>query len=560
MAIAHLQKVFKENLTDAVDKYKGYAKALGADTLVEYLLLTDNIAPACIKGTELVAEKLDENDERRLLVYNTEAFWKKIIRARMKKLHATRKWGKYDIGTWRDWQHKPKEGVYLGRKSARIKQRGGRDDLLLVIWNNSPTKANKIVEDGTKVLLKDLWTDFQDVINPILKSEKEYAKTLPKLTPTDPKGKVQLELDFGDLSGYTPSVPSGRIDYDDPMKQRPSKAFPGGRPTRTSTVFRQGAAQKEHARSSTKAKYALERELKNTSLWYSGLSYSVILDVVGHLRDNIEADWDQVLKKQQFAKFQAKNVLTLILGPNPDLATDVRPVMKEAKKFIQDEVLKADGGVLGDIKQEASKSFAKQIQEDVMKDIVKPFTDKRLAANRPRTASGAFDMRFKVNKGLLNLKAFEKKSRKEKLTNKKAKHTTMRTHRVVIKGKGPRREREGLESGEGREASTDQAADLARLKKEINKNLSLEVMRNMGKPALSYQTGRFANSVQLLSLTQGRSTVMANYTYLLRPYQTFENQGKYRWPMSYNPKTLIAKSIRNLAQGRIEQKLTVRRV
>ena len=64
----------------------------------------------------------------------------------------------------------------------------------------------------------------------------------------------------------------------------------------------------------------------------------------------------------------------------------------------------------------------------------------------------------------------------------------------------------------------------------------------------------------LLSLVESKNTAVAKYTYLLRPYQTFENQGKYRWPMSYNPKTLIEKSIRNLALGRIEQKLTVRRV
>ena len=82
----------------------------------------------------------------------------------------------------------------------------------------------------------------------------------------------------------------------------------------------------------------------------------------------------------------------------------------------------------------------------------------------------------------------------------------------------------------------------------------------MGRPALRNITGRFSNSVQLMSLTQARATIMAKYTYLLSPYQTFENTGRRRWPMSYNPKTLIAKSLRNLAQGRIEQKLTVRRV
>ena len=82
----------------------------------------------------------------------------------------------------------------------------------------------------------------------------------------------------------------------------------------------------------------------------------------------------------------------------------------------------------------------------------------------------------------------------------------------------------------------------------------------MGRPALQNQTSRFSNSVQLMSLMEGPNTLIAKYTYLLSPYQTFENEGKRKWPLAYNPKTLIAKSIRNLAQGRIEQKLTLRRV
>ena len=116
------------------------------------------------------------------------------------------------------------------------------------------------------------------------------------------------------------------------------------------------------------------------------------------------------------------------------------------------------------------------------------------------------------------------------------------------------------ERGKGRQASTQGAAQLTQLKKYINSRLPAEVRRNMGRPALQNQTGRFSNSVQLLSLMEGKSTIMAKYTYLLSPYGTFENTGRKRWPLAYNPKTIIAKSIRNLAQGRIENKLTLRRV
>ena len=116
------------------------------------------------------------------------------------------------------------------------------------------------------------------------------------------------------------------------------------------------------------------------------------------------------------------------------------------------------------------------------------------------------------------------------------------------------------EKGQGKQASTSQSAELVKLKKYIQGRLPAEVRRNMGRPALQNRTGRFSNSVQLLSLRHAQNTVMAKYTYLLNPYQTFENTGKRRWPLAYNPKPVIAKSIRNLAQGRIEQKITVRRV
>ena len=82
----------------------------------------------------------------------------------------------------------------------------------------------------------------------------------------------------------------------------------------------------------------------------------------------------------------------------------------------------------------------------------------------------------------------------------------------------------------------------------------------MGKPALTNRTGRFSNSAKITSIMPAAQTLMVKYTYRLNPYETFENTGKKRWPLAYNPKTLIAKSIRNLAQGRIEQKLTLRRV
>ena len=98
-----------------------------------------------------------------------------------------------------------------------------------------------------------------------------------------------------------------------------------------------------------------------------------------------------------------------------------------------------------------------------------------------------------------------------------------------------------------------------KLKMKINQRLPAEVRRNMGRPALRNQTGRFSNSVTLTELRQGPKTLIGKYAYMFAPYETFENEGERRWPTGYNPKPLITKSIRNLALQYTEEKFTLRR-
>ena len=78
----------------------------------------------------------------------------------------------------------------------------------------------------------------------------------------------------------------------------------------------------------------------------------------------------------------------------------------------------------------------------------------------------------------------------------------------------------------------------------------------MGRPALINRTGRFSNSVELLNLRETAKGISGDYTYQLSPYQTFENTGQRRWPLGYNPKPLITKSIRNLAVQYTDRKFT----
>ena len=82
----------------------------------------------------------------------------------------------------------------------------------------------------------------------------------------------------------------------------------------------------------------------------------------------------------------------------------------------------------------------------------------------------------------------------------------------------------------------------------------------MGRPALINQTGRFAESAEVVRIKPSAKTLVADYTYQLNPYETFENTGDKQWPAGYNPKPLIAKSIREVAQAAVDEKFILRRV
>ena len=214
--------------------------------------------------------------------------------------------------------------------------------------------------------------------------------------------------------------------------------------------------------------------------------------------------------------------------------------MKTFTPFVAEEIEAA--GLFGK-DAELSKPLGKQIAEDVERDLVKKILKNKKA---------------KITKGKITKKRFNKK-RNENL-NKGGKVKTKKGVKKLISTGKPLRIKAKKEKGSGKQANTSQIRELARVKTYINKRLPAEVRRNMGRPALMNQTGRFSNSAELISLTQAQQTIVAKYTYLLNPYATFENTGKRSWPLAYNPKPLIAKSIRNLAMGRIEQKLTTRRV
>jgi hypothetical protein len=107
---------------------------------------------------------------------------------------------------------------------------------------------------------------------------------------------------------------------------------------------------------------------------------------------------------------------------------------------------------------------------------------------------------------------------------------------------------------------TSTLTSLVTLQNILNSQLQKQIQENMGDGTrtdiLNYQTGRFAESVKIVNLTQGRQGMLtAYYTYMKYPYATFSAGGKQEKPRSRDPKLLISRSIREIAQQHVANRM-----
>ena len=174
--------------------------------------------------------------------------------------------------------------------------------------------------------------------------------------------------------------------------------------------------------------------------------------------------------------------------------------------------------------------------------------DKELHTQTVALLQGKFAKPHKANtkvkkgaKSSSKAKILKAKALKAKRANAGKKYAMAALAAIKLK-QGPNAKREGKNTN-------------GSLRNLLNKKLPAEVRRNMGRPALINQTSRFSNSVYIQSIKDTAAGISMDYSYMISPYETFENTGKARWPSGYNPKKLIAKSIRNLAIGNTQKKL-----
>jgi len=106
----------------------------------------------------------------------------------------------------------------------------------------------------------------------------------------------------------------------------------------------------------------------------------------------------------------------------------------------------------------------------------------------------------------------------------------------------------------------ESTVNLSQLLLLINQQLQDVISANMGdgknRNVLNYRTGRFASTVKVEQISSSKEgMISAFYSYMKNPYATFSSGGRQSAPKSRDPKLLISKSIREIAQQVVSNNL-----
>ena len=222
------------------------------------------------------------------------------------------------------------------------------------------------------------------------------------------------------------------------------------------------------------------------------------------------------------------------------IGKDLGKIRDEIREIVSEELrINREKGGKGWAEREGSDSFLDSIAKGI---VLSPAMQKRYASKIAKNAT-----RYRG--------ALKNRNNTSRTKNKKLK-TGFKSHNVLKAGlRGiPKKVRNQVESGAGSESNV-QKAFMARA--FVNSRLTKEVQKNMGRPALENQTGRFAQSVNVVSSVPKGDGIHMDYTY--HPfYRVFE--GGRQYSPNYDPRPLIENSIRELAAAKLETKFTLRRV
>jgi hypothetical protein len=296
-----------------------------------------------------------------------------------------------------------------------------------------------------------------------------------------------------------------------------------------------------HQQGSTVAQLAVNN-LRNSKPPLTATLDLEVMKVWDFAEKNMQISWGRTSYKGKVGKYTYETKVSTKLEYNTKSskqASDTAGMLKKFERataeYIKEQIT-TKGSPLYGLTMKASDLITDQIAEDSIHDIIAPLTK-----------GGKPDKRFKLTKKISAKKFKEEKRAPTVVKQSKGIGNLSQTATLILGGK--------LVRGRPQKKKREGTSDLLKVETLINKRLPAQVRRNMGRPALINQTGRFSNSVQLGKLRETKAGLSGEYTYQKAPYETFENTGSRRWPVGYNPKPLIAKSIRDLAMQYTEQKL-----
>jgi hypothetical protein len=276
------------------------------------------------------------------------------------------------------------------------------------------------------------------------------------------------------------------------------------------------------------------KDLKAADLASSNLK-SLDVDIYAKYSKNpykyvVEMQPEEVNRASGIASAPITNALRRYFTPQNWVEID-----KFFRKRAQD-----DGFIQSLIKAQGSPSFIKLIQQELVETIKygKPTSKKQFTTPKLKVSTEAIKLDTKkIKNGIDNT---IKKVTKLKQNLAKAVSIAEKSYKL--------------------QAVPEEQVNLTSLQNLLNANLVERVKQNMGngtrRDVLNLRTGRFAESVEVTKLSESRQgMITAFYTYMKNPYATFSAGGRQEYPRSRDPKTLIAKSIREIAAEQVSNRL-----
>ena len=167
---------------------------------------------------------------------------------------------------------------------------------------------------------------------------------------------------------------------------------------------------------------------------------------------------------------------------------------------------------------------------------------------------------FTANIKKAPIHSFKSDTQKAKTLQSKIKASSTKIKNSLNSLKNVRKRAEPVGTAAKMSSLTGRDYSIIDLQMLINTHLQNVISANMGaggsKGLLNYRTGRFASSVKLEHLTISREGMISSfYSYMKNPYQTFEPGFAQGIPGTRSPKTLISRSIREIAATKVHNRM-----